>query len=351
MFKNSKSIGEGQVTGNVNGVDIKLCHWVPKVPFLSEIERYQTLKVPFQFTTTFTFHYLKLEIAIVELYLARLLRHLPTTTIGICSTCQFLTFSFPLFILAISCTLSFVQFLFNFCEFNRMANVQCAVIFVLWLTVYVTLLQTSIMFTHAEQLWPILQDIRKAGYMPYLLLVPDPNGPLREHHQHPTVQTEFEPAHMDHMKEMVHRWRYKSGICILVNSFMSRFRMGWDTSEGKAIWRGEDSREFEKMREMDRRLDKRLVLCQHHHHHHHDHQCQCCHIPDCTIHHHHTIYAQLGGHVWAVICRWFGERREVNWCLVMDYTTTLNIQDWTRHCRRQLGPQWGHCWGSKQVCE
>ena len=164
--------------------------------------------------TTFTFQYLKLEIAIFGLYLARLLHHLPTTTIGICSTWQFLTFSFPLFILAISCTLSFVQFLFNFCEFNRMANVQCAVIFVLWLTVYVTLLQTSIMFTHAEQLWPILQDIRKAGYMPYLLLVPDPNGPLREHHQHPTVQTEFEPAHMDHMKEMVHRWRYKSGICI-----------------------------------------------------------------------------------------------------------------------------------------
>ena len=61
------------------------------------------------------------------------------------------------------------------------------------------------MFSHAEELWPILDAIRKGGYLPMLLLVRDPDGPLAEHPMHPPIITEIHVAHMDQLKEMVNR--------------------------------------------------------------------------------------------------------------------------------------------------
>ena len=61
------------------------------------------------------------------------------------------------------------------------------------------------MFSHAEELWPILDAIRKGGYLPMLLIVRDPDSPLAEHPMHPPIHTEIHVAHMDQLKEMVNR--------------------------------------------------------------------------------------------------------------------------------------------------
>ena len=60
------------------------------------------------------------------------------------------------------------------------------------------------MFPNAERIWPLLQDVRKEGYLPFLLLVPDRNGLLADH-PHPVIHSEIETVHMDEMKEMVAR--------------------------------------------------------------------------------------------------------------------------------------------------
>ena len=61
------------------------------------------------------------------------------------------------------------------------------------------------MFTGTEKLRPILEEVRKGGYMPFLLLVRDPNGPLASNPHHPNIHSEIEIAHMDELKEMVKR--------------------------------------------------------------------------------------------------------------------------------------------------
>ena len=62
----------------------------------------------------------------------------------------------------------------------------------------------SEMFPKSEELWALLEEVKKAGFLPYLLLVPDRLGPLAGH-PHDPILSNFEPAHMDQFKLMVHR--------------------------------------------------------------------------------------------------------------------------------------------------
>ena len=55
------------------------------------------------------------------------------------------------------------------------------------------------MFPGAEELWVMLEKVKKAGYLPYLLLTPDPNGPLSAY-MLPPIHTQLEPSHMDQLK-------------------------------------------------------------------------------------------------------------------------------------------------------
>ena len=83
------------------------------------------------------------------------------------------------------------------------------------------------MFSHAEELWPILDAIRKGGYLPMLLLVRDPDGPLAEHPMHPPIITEIHVAHMDQLKEMVNRWQCKYYKINLVHIWFNFQREVW----------------------------------------------------------------------------------------------------------------------------
>ena len=60
------------------------------------------------------------------------------------------------------------------------------------------------MFPGAEEMWVMLGKVKEAGYLPYLLLVPDPNGPLSALRM-PPVHTQLEPAHMDQLKTIMAR--------------------------------------------------------------------------------------------------------------------------------------------------
>ena len=60
------------------------------------------------------------------------------------------------------------------------------------------------MFPQSEKLWAILEEVRKEGFLPYLLLVPDGLGPLAGH-PHGPIHSLVEPRHMDQFKEMVNR--------------------------------------------------------------------------------------------------------------------------------------------------
>ena len=55
------------------------------------------------------------------------------------------------------------------------------------------------MFPGAEELWVMLEKVKKAGFLPYLLLTPDPNGPLSAYMM-PPIHTHLEPSHMDQLK-------------------------------------------------------------------------------------------------------------------------------------------------------
>ena len=60
------------------------------------------------------------------------------------------------------------------------------------------------MFPQSEELWGLLKQVKKEGFLPYLLLVPDPLGPLAGH-PHDPIHSVFEPAHMDQFMLMVSR--------------------------------------------------------------------------------------------------------------------------------------------------
>ena len=66
--------------------------------------------------------------------------------------------------------------------------------------------RVSEMFPLADQIWPMLQAVRDRGYMPYLLLVPDPTGPLADRPHYLPIHTEVQVQHMDVFKDIVHRW-------------------------------------------------------------------------------------------------------------------------------------------------
>ena len=60
------------------------------------------------------------------------------------------------------------------------------------------------MFPGAEEMWALMGKVREAGYLPYLLLVPDQNGPLSALRM-PPVHTTLEHAHMDQLKTIMAR--------------------------------------------------------------------------------------------------------------------------------------------------
>ena len=72
------------------------------------------------------------------------------------------------------------------------------------------------MFPQSEELWGLLKQVRKEGFLPYLLLVPDPLGPLAGH-PHDPIHSQFEPAHMDQFIEMVHRLAFILKKILLVH--------------------------------------------------------------------------------------------------------------------------------------
>ena len=109
------------------------------------------------------------------------------------------------------------------------------------------------MFPQSEELWGLLKQVRKEGFLPYLVLVPDPLGPLAGH-PHDPIHSQFEPAHMDQFIEMVHRLAFiLKNIIGAWNLF--RFRLGWNVSEGMSVWSGQSGREFEKLLEFDKAFD------------------------------------------------------------------------------------------------
>ena len=62
----------------------------------------------------------------------------------------------------------------------------------------------SVMFPGAEEMWKLFGRVKEAGFLPYLLLVPDTNGPLSEL-AIPPVHTKLEPGHLDQLKTIMAR--------------------------------------------------------------------------------------------------------------------------------------------------
>ena len=106
------------------------------------------------------------------------------------------------------------------------------------------------MFPQSEELWALLKQVKREGFLPYLLLVPDPLGPLAGH-PHDPIHTEFHPAHMDQFMLMVNRCAFIIKVSLL-HAFQYRFRWGWDVSEGMGVWTGQSGKDFEKLREIDK---------------------------------------------------------------------------------------------------
>ena len=62
------------------------------------------------------------------------------------------------------------------------------------------------MFPHAKEIWALLSEVKKQGFMPLLILVPDPDGPLALHsHNHSPIHSELGAPHLDILKKIVER--------------------------------------------------------------------------------------------------------------------------------------------------
>ena len=64
----------------------------------------------------------------------------------------------------------------------------------------------SVMFPHASEIWALLSEVKIQGFMPLLILVPDPDGPLALHsHNHSPIHSELGAPHLDILKKIVER--------------------------------------------------------------------------------------------------------------------------------------------------
>ena len=98
---------------------------------------------------------------------------------------------------------------------------------------------------------------------------------------------------------------------LFIFDLIFRERFGWEVSEGMSVWRGEDSREFEKLREVDRRIDKRWV--------------NIMIISSMSW----SSRAQHGRHVWnGFVCKWHEGRKvfRINLTLGLDVLLMIELQ-------------------------
>ena len=67
------------------------------------------------------------------------------------------------------------------------------------------ILKSRKMFPGALEMWALFAKVKEAGYLPYLLLVPDPNGPLSELMM-PPIHSDLHVRHMDQLKTIMARF-------------------------------------------------------------------------------------------------------------------------------------------------
>ena len=61
------------------------------------------------------------------------------------------------------------------------------------------------MFPRSDEVWEIFRSIREAGFLPYLLVVRDPNGPLSDCELEP-IHCQPEKVHIDELKTLAYRY-------------------------------------------------------------------------------------------------------------------------------------------------
>ena len=62
------------------------------------------------------------------------------------------------------------------------------------------------MFPRSDEVWDIFRSIKEAGFLPYLLVVRDPNGPLSDLEGLEPVHSQPEKVHIDELKTLAYRY-------------------------------------------------------------------------------------------------------------------------------------------------
>ena len=115
------------------------------------------------------------------------------------------------------------------------------------------------MFPHANEIWALLSEVKKQGFMPLLILVPDPDGPSFT----PPLSHSLRVggSALGHPQGDGREVKYKYSTFAFCLYFFCRNHLSHQVSDSCRLWRGEGEGEFERLREIDLRLEWRLVFC------------------------------------------------------------------------------------------
>ena len=96
------------------------------------------------------------------------------------------------------------------------------------------------MFPRSDEVWEIFRSIREAGFLPYLLVVRDPNGPLSDCEGLEPIHCQPEKVHIDELKTLAYRYIdfWETVIKLSKNSDFHHYLC----SGVGGIWRGRDGR-------------------------------------------------------------------------------------------------------------